>query len=84
MSNWHRIGTNCVRMNPPTVSVHTNFIWCDVVRVVFIRQFVHLTTHFFRATDVKHILAELLVADEPIVDTQEELLLAFLLERIRR
>ena len=84
MPNWHRIGTNCVRTNPPIVSVHTNFFWSDdVVRVVFVRQFVHLTTYFFSATDVKHILAELLVADEPVVDTQEELLLAFLLERIR-
>ena len=54
-----------------------------MVRVVFVRQFVHLTTYFFSATDVKHILAELLVADEPVVDTQEELLLAFLLERVR-
>ena len=54
------------------------------MRVVFVRQFVHLTTYFFSATDVvKHILAELLVADEPVVDTQEVLLLAFLLERIR-
>ena len=53
------------------------------MRVVFVRQFVHLTTYFFSATDVKHILAELLVADEPVVDTQEILLLAFLLERIR-
>ena len=53
------------------------------MRVVFVRQFVHLTTYFFIATDVKHTLAELLVADEPVVDTQEELLLAFLLERVR-
>ena len=53
------------------------------MRVVFVRQFVQLTTYFFSATDVKHILAELLVPDEPVVDTQEELLLAFLLERIR-
>ena len=83
MPNWHRIGTNCVRTNPPIVSVHTNFFWSDVVRVVFVRQFVHLTTYFFSATDVKHVLAELLVSDEPVVDTQEELLLAFLLERIR-
>ena len=50
--------------------------------MVFVRQFVHLTTHFFIATDVKHILAELFVADEPVVDTQEILLLASLLERI--
>ena len=83
MPNWHRIGTNCVRTNPPIVSVHTNFFWSDVVRVVFVRQFVHLTTYFFSATDVKHVLAELLVSDEPVVDTQVELLLAFLLERIR-
>ena len=53
------------------------------MRVVFVRQFVHLTTQFFRATDVKHILAELFVSYEPVVDTQEELLLAFLLERVR-
>ena len=53
------------------------------MRVVFVRQFVRLTTCFFRATDVKFVLAEFLVADEPAVDTQEILLLAFLLERIR-
>ena len=83
MPNWHRIGTNKIRTDPPTVSIHTNFIWSDVVRVVFVRQFVHLTTYFFTATDVKHVLAELLVLDEPVMDTQVELLLAFLLERIR-
>ena len=83
MPNWHRIRTNCVRTNPPIVSVHTNFFWSDVVRVVFVRQCVHLTTYFFSATDVKHVLAELLIADEPVMNTQVELLLAFLLERIR-
>ena len=50
--------------------------------MVFVRQFIHLATHFLRATGVKHGLAELLVADEPVVDTQVELLFAFLLERI--
>ena len=53
------------------------------MRVVFVRQFVHLATHFLSATGVKHVLAELLVSDEPVVDTQVELLFAFLLERIR-
>ena len=53
------------------------------MRVVFVRQFVHLTTYFFSATDVKDVLAELLVSDAPVVDTQVELLLVFLLERIR-
>ena len=51
--------------------------------VVFVRQFVHLATHFLSATGVKHVLAELLVSYESVVDTQEVLLLAFLLERIR-
>ena len=40
-------------------------------------------THIFSETDVKHVLAELLVSDEPVVYTQVEFLLAFLLERIR-
>ena len=51
--------------------------------MVFVRQFVHLATHFPSATCVKHVLAELLVSDEPVVDTQVELLFAFLLERVR-
>ena len=53
------------------------------MRVVFVRQFVHLTTYFFIAANVKHIIAELFIADEPVVNTQEISLLAFLLERIR-
>ena len=51
--------------------------------MVFVRQFVHLATHFLRATGVKHVLAELLVSYEPVVDAEVELLFAFLLERIR-
>ena len=51
--------------------------------MVFVRQFVHLATHFLSATGVKHVLAELLVSDEPVTDTQVELLLEFPLERIR-
>ena len=83
MPYGHRVGTHDVRTDPPIVAVHTNFFCSNVVRVVFVRQFVHLRTYFFNATDVKHILAEFLVADEPVVDTQEILLLAFLLERVR-
>ena len=83
MPYGHRVGTHYVRMDPPIVSIDSNFLFSDTVRVVFVRQFVHLTTYFFIATDVKHILAELLIADEPVVDTQEMSLLAFLLERIR-
>ena len=54
-----------------------------MVGVVFVRKVIHLTTYFFSATDVKHILAELLVSHKSVVDTQVVLLLAFLLERIR-
>ena len=53
-----------------------------MVRVVLIRKFVHLATHFLSATGVKHVFAELLVSYEPVVDTQVELLFALLLERI--
>ena len=51
--------------------------------MVFVRQFVHLATHFLRATGVKHVLAELLVSYEPVVDTQVRSSFAFLLERSR-
>ena len=83
MPYGHRVGTNCVRTDPPIVSIDSNFIFSDAVRVVFVRQFVHLTTYFFITANVKHILAELLIADEPVVNTQEISPLAFLLERIR-
>ena len=53
------------------------------MRVILVRQFVHLTTYFFTATQFNHILAESLITDEPVVNTQEMSLLAFLLERIR-
>ena len=83
MPYGHRVGTNKIRTDPPIVSIYSNFIWSDVVRAVFVRQFVHLTTYFFIAANVKHILAELFIEDEAVVNTQEEPLLAFLLERVR-
>ena len=83
MPYGHRVGTHHVRTDPPVVSIHSNFIFSNFVCVVFVRQFVHLTTNFFIAADVKHILAELLIPDEPVVNTQELFLLAFLLERVR-
>ena len=54
-----------------------------MVRVVSVRQLVHLTTYFFTATQLNHVVAESLITDEPVVNTQEISLLAFLLERIR-
>ena len=53
------------------------------MRVVFVRQFDHLTTYFFTATQFNHIIAELLITEELAVNTQEMSLPAFLLERVR-
>ena len=80
MPYGHRVGTHYVRTDPPVVSIDSNFIWSDVVRVIFVRQFVHLTTYFFTVTQFNHVL---LITDEPVVNTQEMSILAFLLERIR-
>ena len=83
MPYGHRVGTHYVRTNPPVVSIDSNFLFSDAVRVVFVHQFVHLTTYFFIAANVNHVLAESLITDEPVVNTQEISLLAFLLERVR-
>ena len=83
MPYGHRFGTHYVRTDPPVVSIDSNYICSDVVRVILVHQFVHLTTYFFTAAQFNHVLAELLITDEPVVNTQEILLLAFLLERIR-
>ena len=53
-----------------------------MVGVVFVRQVVHLATNFFGSTVVNHVLSELFVSHESVVDTQEVLLFALLLERI--
>ena len=42
-----------------------------------------ISRHFFTATQFNHILSELLITDEPVVNTQEMSLPPFLLERIR-
>ena len=46
--------------------------------VVFVRKVIHLATNFFSSTVVKHVLAELFVSYETVVDTQEEVLFALL------
>ena len=55
--------------------------WC--VFVILVRQFVHLTNHFFSATQFDHGLSESCITDETIVNAQEFSLLAFLFELIR-
>ena len=83
MPYGHRVGTNKIRTDPPIAMVHTNFFFSSVVCVILVRQFVHLTTYFFTATQFNHVLAELLITDEPVVNTQGFSLLAFLLELSR-
>ena len=79
----HCVGTNKNRTDPKIVAVHIEFFFCSNVCVVLVRQLVHLTTDFFSATQFNHGLSESFITDEPIVNTQEIYLLAFLLERIR-
>ena len=83
MPYGHRVGTNKIRTDPPIVAVHINFLCSSVVCVILVRQFVHLTTYFFSATQFNHGLSESFITDEPVVNTQEISLLAFLLDRIR-
>ena len=83
MPYGHRVGTNKIRTDPPIVAVHTNFFCSSVVCVILVRQFVHLTNHFFSATQFQHGLSESCITDEPIVYVQEFSFLAFLLELIR-
>ena len=63
--------------------MYSNFIWSDVVRLVLVRQFVHLANHFFSATHFDHGISESCITDELIVSAQEFSFLAFLLELIR-
>ena len=83
MPYGHRVGTNKIRTDPSIVAVHTNFFFSGVVCVILVCPFVHLTNHFFSATQFNHGLSESCITDEPIVNTQEFSLLAFLLELIR-
>ena len=74
MPDWHCIGTNLVRKNPPITSVIVNFFWSYMVGVVFVRKVIHLATNFFGSTVVNHVLAELFLSYESVVDSQEVLL----------
>ena len=79
----HRVGHNKIRTDPPIAAIHIDFFFSSVVCVILVRQFVHLTNHFFSATHFDHGLSESLITDETVVNTQEISLLAFLLELIR-
>ena len=83
MPYGHRVGTNKIRTDPPIATETIELFFCSNVCVILVRQFVHLTTYFFSATQFNHALPESFITDEPVVNTQEISLLAFLLERIR-
>ena len=51
-----------------------------MVGMIFVRKTIHLATKIFSSTYFNHILAELFVSYESVVDTQVILLVAFLLE----
>ena len=61
--------------------ISSSVAWC--VCVILVRQFVHLTNHFFSATHFNHGLSESCITNEKIVNAQEFSLLAFLFELIR-
>ena len=71
------------RTDPPIAAVHTCFFFSSMVCVIFVRQYVHLTNHFCSTTLFNHGLSESCITDESVVNIQEILFLAFLLERIR-
>ena len=83
MPYGRRVGTNQIRTDPPIVAVHIDFFFSSVVCVILVRQFVHLTNHFFSATHFDHGLSESCITDETIVNAQEFSFLAFLFELIR-
>ena len=83
MPYGHRVGTNKIRTDPPIAMVYIDFFFSSVVCVILVRQFVHVTNHFFSATHFDHDLSESCITDETIVNAQEFSLLAFLFELIR-
>ena len=78
----HRVGTNCVRTDPPIATIYVEFFFCGNVGVIFVRQFVHFANHFFSATQFQHGFSEPCVTNEPIVNVQESFLPTLLLELI--
>ena len=60
--------------------VIVNFLWSQMVGVIFVRKIIHLATKIFASTNFNHIPSEFVISYKSIVDTLEVLLLALLLE----
>ena len=71
---------NLVRTNPPITFVIVNFLWSQMVGVIFVRKSIHLSTKIFVSTIFNHIPAEFVIAYKSIVDTLVVLLFALRLE----
>ena len=82
MPYGHRVGTNKIRTYPPIAAIDVNFFFSSVVCVILVRQFIHLTNHFFSATHFQHGFSEPCITNEPIVNAQELSFLTLLLELI--
>ena len=78
--DWHGIGTNLVRTNPPITFVIVNFLWSQMVGMIFVHKIIHLATNIFSSTHLNHIPAEFVISYESIVDALVVLLFALLLE----
>ena len=80
----HRVGTYKVRKYPPIATIYIEFFFCGNMRVVFVRQSVHLADQFFSATHFEHSLSEPCITDKSIVNVLVFSFYALLLELICR
>ena len=80
MLDWHGIGTNLDRTNPPIAFVIVNFLWSQMVGMIFIRKINHLATKIFGSTNFNYIPAEFVISYKSMMDTLEVLFFALLLE----
>ena len=82
MPYGHRVGTHKIRTYPPIATIYVEFFFCGNVKVVFVRQFVHLADHFFCTIQVHHGFSEPCITNKSIVNVQVSSFLALLLELI--
>ena len=60
--------------------VIVNFLWSQMVGMIFVRKIIHLATKIFGSTIFNHIPAEFVISYKSIVDTLLVLLFVLLLE----
>ena len=58
--------------NPPITSAIFNFLWSQMVGMIFVRKIIHLAT-YLRFDQFHHILAEFIISYKSIVHTLEVL-----------